>query len=69
MLESSIVDSLKAALQTWDRPDVSKDAQEAEVLRAEFVARFPLTSWPNMSVDSYALGLSTDGGTVCWWLE
>jgi 5-methylcytosine-specific restriction protein B len=69
MLESSIVDSLKAALQTWNRPDVSKDAQEAEVLRAEFIARFPLTSWPNMSVDSYALGLSTEGGTVCWWLE
>ena len=61
--------SIREALDTWDRDWVtSRIAQNAE-LRAEFLERFPADGWPEMALESYALGQQVDGGTYCWWLE
>ena len=69
MVDNLIVESLRSALGTWDRTVTSLRAAEAEVLRTEFIDRFPLSAWASMSLESYALGLNTEGGTACWWLE
>ncbi len=69
MFDSSIAEALKAAVQSWDSAGIAAQVAIADGLRAEFVDRFPVSAWPAMSVDDYALGLDVVGGTVCWWLE
>ena len=41
----------------------------ATELRTQFVARFPLTAWPELPLETYALGQQVEGGSVGWWLE
>ena len=69
MLDDSVLDGIRSALKTWDRAAVQSSVTEADALREEFVERFPIAAWPNMPVESYALGQTIDGGTVSWWLE
>jgi 5-methylcytosine-specific restriction protein B len=61
--------SIEAALTTWDRAAARKRIDQFEALRLEFVERFPISAWPTLPLESYALGQQTDGGTVSWWLE
>ncbi len=63
------VKDMERAFETWDRTAVAARAAAAEELRLAFVERFPLTAWPTMTLEQYALGQTVDGGTVCWWLE
>lgn len=63
-----VLESVKAALGTWD-PASNGRVVEAETLRKQFIAQFPLEPWPSLAVESYALGQQSDGGTVCWWME
>lgn len=66
---ASVEQEIERALATWDRVAVAQRVAEAEKLRLEFVEQFPLESWQSMPLESYALGQSTPGGTVGWWLE
>ena len=68
-VETEVRESIREALQSWDREAVAERVVAASGLRTEFVNRFPLDGWPQMPLESYALGQTIDGGTVCWWLE
>src|SRR4051794_25084374 len=63
------VETIAESLATWDRAAVRVRVEKAAELREQFVERFPLAAWPEMALDSYALGQQIEGGTVCWWLE
>lgn len=68
-MDTATAASITEALSSWDRGAVNARVDDAEALRAEFVERFPLNDWPQLPLERYALGQSTEGGTVCWWLE
>jgi 5-methylcytosine-specific restriction protein B len=61
--------SIESALSSWDREALKEKVAEAGGLRADFVELFPLSTWPDLPLERYALGQTVDGGTVCWWLE
>src|SRR5664280_61101 len=63
-----VIKSITDALATWDSRDGGRIGQ-AEDLRQQFIEQFPIRSWPELPLESYALGQQTDGGTVCWWME
>ncbi len=69
MTEQEVAQSIEAALATWDRTAVQARVDEATALREEFVAQFPIDAWPNLPIESYALGQQVDGGTVCGGLS
>ncbi len=61
--------SIEAALKGYDRSvhqdHVAKAAQE----RTEMQGRFPMETWPSMSLEQYALGQADSSDTYCRWLE
>lgn len=69
MEDEQVRGEIVAALDSWDRDRLAVRVAEAEDLRAQFVERFPLSSWRDMQLEEYALGQEVDGGTLCWWLE
>ncbi len=69
MAEQQTRTAIQEALDRWDRERVAESIAEANELRTEFVERFPIDSWPDMSVEEYALGTDVEGGSLCWWLE
>lgn len=66
--ENSIGSRVQSALASWLRTAQSQRYEDAEKLRGQFVAAFPINSWNNLPLDRYALGQHIEG-TVCWWLE
>ncbi len=60
-------DDLKKALETCPKPDVSARLKLIEVERAGVLADYPLTAWPEMDLDRYALG--TEGDSFCRRME
>jgi 5-methylcytosine-specific restriction enzyme B len=69
MTGSSTIVSISDALATWDRDAVKARVATAVQLREEFVERFPISAWPDLHLESYALGQQVEGGTLCWWME
>lgn len=69
VVESNSPGSIGEALAAWDREAAQAQLAEAEDLRLKFLERFPIDAWPDLPLESYALGQTVDGGTVCWWLE
>src|SRR5262245_3191985 len=69
MPETVRAQTIAEALATWNREEAREQAAEAERLRAEFVERFPIDRWADLSLESYALGREVEGGSFCWWLE
>jgi 5-methylcytosine-specific restriction protein B len=69
MPEAEQTQTIADALATWDREQAREQAAEAERLRREFVERFPMDSWANLPLESYALGHEIEGGSFCWWVE
>ncbi len=69
MTDTPSRESLANALATWEKGTVESRTVEVEALRQEFVALFPREAWDVMPIESYALGQTVEGGTVCWWLE
>lgn len=63
-----VIASITAALSSWD-VTANGRLTDAETLRQQFVHQFPISSWPDLPIESYALGQQVDGGTVCWWME
>lgn len=60
--------SIVEALASWKGPAAAKRADEAEKMRAEFVQRFPISAWPTLPLEEYALG-QDNLDTVSYWLE
>lgn len=63
-----VIDSITEALATFDSHATGRIAQ-AETLRMQFIEQFPINAWPQLPLESYALGQQAPGGTVCWWME
>lgn len=60
------------ALQTYTEDLRHEDAERAklaEAERAEILARFPISAWPQMTLEQYALGQEDSTNTFCRWLE
>jgi 5-methylcytosine-specific restriction enzyme B len=66
---TSVADSIAQALASWDRDDADATISEGNGMRQEFLRRFPIDRWPDLRLEDYALGVDTEGGTYCWWLE
>ena len=60
--------SIEEAFAAWDRDAAQAAVAESEALRAEFVERFPLAAWPEMTIEQYALGQAV-GESFGWWME
>lgn len=61
---------IQDALSQFNLADFHDELDAGERERSEMVARFPLTSRENMSLEQYALGQSRPKEDVyCWWLE
>ena len=68
MIDSNTRESIVESLRSWDRSAAARRTAEAEQLRVQFVERFPLTAWPQLPLEDYALGQNVQD-TVSWWLE
>ncbi len=62
------VDLVEAAA-AFDRSANRRRAEQAESERKQIENHFPISSWPNLSLDEYALGQSGMEKTFCWWME
>jgi 5-methylcytosine-specific restriction protein B len=69
VVEASVLESIQAALATWDRGEVENRVKEADSLRTAFVEKFPLAGWAEMPLERYALGQQVEGGSFSWWVE
>lgn len=68
LIDSGQHQSIIEALKTWDRAVTEKRVAEATSLREEFVGRYPISDWPTMPIERYALGQGKNDG-VSYWLE
>ena len=68
MIDDAQHQSIIDALNSWDRDVTEKHVAEATALREEFVDRFPISAWPTMPVEDYALGQGNND-VVSYWLE
>ncbi|WP_373069634.1 AAA family ATPase [Gemmatimonas sp.] len=66
-MDAETLGSIEGAVASWDH--APERMENALRLREEFVERFPLAIWPELSLESYALGQTTEGGTISWWME
>src|SRR5204863_4282642 len=62
------------ALLEQSLAEYDPDAQEASIVKAEeqraqFLALFPKDSWPDMTLDRYALGQANHPDNFCRWME
>jgi 5-methylcytosine-specific restriction protein B len=67
--DAAVRDSIQKALTTWDPDAAALRCKEAAELRDQFLGRFPIDHWLDMSIEDYALGVETEGGSFCWWME
>ncbi|MDE2878892.1 AAA family ATPase [Candidatus Palauibacter soopunensis] len=56
-------------LASYDRTSHQREVAKAEEHRKRLLERFPLERWPHLTLEEYALGLSTDQHTWCHELE
>lgn len=68
MTDDSIAKRVQSALASWLSTVRAQRYEDAESLRTQFVAAFPITGWNDLPLDKYALGQHIEG-TMCWWLE
>lgn len=68
MVDPNARESILESLGSWSRSAAAGKVAEAERLRADFVDRFPIRSWPDLPLTEYALGQGTQD-TVSYWLE
>ncbi|PND55339.1 restriction endonuclease [Mycobacterium sp. ENV421] len=68
MVDKATLDSIVESLDSWDRTAAEKRWTESEQFRQEFIERFPITEWPQLRLEDYALGQNGQQ-TVSWWME
>jgi 5-methylcytosine-specific restriction protein B len=61
--------SVEAALATYDREKYRAEVEEAESLRRQVWDLFPLSDWPGMPLERYALGQPDHRETFSRWME
>ena len=61
--------ALRQALAQFDRGSLAERIDTGEAKRAEALERFPLDSWPEMTLDRYALGTEHSQDSFCYWME
>ncbi len=61
--------SLEEAVRTFDRAQLAEKFEAAERERNEITARFPLSEWPALPLDRYALGTPNSINSFCRWME
>lgn len=61
--------SLEEALSNYNRALDKEHIEAGKRERAEVLKRFPLTLWPTMSLEQYALGQENSDETFCRWME
>lgn len=60
---------LQTAISKFDRLSIAEHATEGERERQEIIKRFPVSSWPDLPLEKYALGLPDSEDSFCRWLE
>jgi 5-methylcytosine-specific restriction protein B len=63
------LNELELALATFDREAAKQYAVEGEAQRKQILERFPLDTWPQLSLERYAAGQEDSSETFCRWLE
>lgn len=61
--------SLQDAIAKFDRKSIESHIQSGEVERQEILRRFPISEWPTMPLEKYALGLPQSSESFCRWIE
>src|SRR6185312_12674019 len=57
------------ALEGYDGEAEAPSVEAAEVQRAEVLERFPISSWPGLELERYALGQEDNSDNFCRWME
>lgn len=57
------------AVKAFDRSANQVRGEQAESERNQIVTLFPMTIWPTLPLEKYALGQSNSDKTYCWWME
>ena len=60
---------LQEAAAAADRAQLRATGDKAEQERLEIVTRFPITDWPTLPLERYALGLPESADGFCRWME
>ncbi|HVS06361.1 MAG TPA: AAA family ATPase [Candidatus Dormibacteraeota bacterium] len=63
------VRTLAEALADWNRDSASSQVEAAELERKAIVEKYPLSDWPTMTLQQFALGQDKDGDTFCYVME
>lgn len=66
---SETLSDLNQAIASFDRNKIKGLVETAERRRQEILSKFPLGSWPSLSLERYALGLEGSEDSLCNWLE
>ncbi len=61
--------SLDQAAKEWDREAIVPRVEQATSEREQFIEQFPLSVWPDLPLDRYALGLPNSQESLCYLLE
>jgi 5-methylcytosine-specific restriction protein B len=57
------------AVKAFDRSAIEARGEQAESERKQIEVLFPVSSWPKLPLQKYALGQSGTEKTYCWWME
>jgi 5-methylcytosine-specific restriction protein B len=57
------------AVKAFDRSANQVRGEQAESERKQIVTLFPISIWPTLPLEKYALGQSDSEKTYCWWME
>ncbi len=57
------------ALESYDAEAAASSIEAADAQRAEVLERFPRSGWPEMPLQSYALGQANHQDNFCRWME
>jgi 5-methylcytosine-specific restriction enzyme B len=63
------IKSLQETISQFDRTTVLDHVNKGEQEREEIVKRFPISEWPNLPLEKYALGLPQSAESFCRWVE
>ena len=66
---STIAPELAAAVEQFGRPESAVFEAHARAERAHVLQSFPVSSWPTMTLDRYALGLGGEAVPYCQLME
>ena len=66
---SQALKSPQDAIAKFDRKSVESHIHSGEVERQEILRRFPISEWPTMPLEKYALGLPQSSESFFRWIE